>query len=127
MVYTSGYASQFTGGMTLQGRPQMNRYDIVFIGQLGTGTIVPFEGPPFVELGSPVLFASIAASCLEKRIAAVTRVSESEEYVLEPLKTAGIDLFVKPGEMYRIPCGFPDRKCRSKAGLSYEGRKTFCC
>ncbi|MDH7509402.1 MAG: hypothetical protein QHH00_08460, partial [Methanomassiliicoccales archaeon] len=74
----------------------MVRYDIVFIGQMGMGRIVPFEGSPFVELGSPVLFAAIAASCLEKRIAAVTTISESEEYLLEPLRTAGIDLFVKP-------------------------------
>jgi sugar/nucleoside kinase (ribokinase family) len=82
----------------------MNRYDIVFIGHFGTGTIVPFEGSPFVEPGSPVLFAPIAASCLGKRIAAVTKISESEEYLLEPLKTAGIDLFVQPGEIvqYRI-------------------------
>ncbi|MCK7504078.1 MAG: hypothetical protein MZV70_08200 [Desulfobacterales bacterium] len=35
---------------------KMDRYDIVFIGQMGMGTIIPFEGSPFVELGSPVLF-----------------------------------------------------------------------
>ena len=85
----------------------MNHYDIVFIGQLGTGTIVPFEGSPFVELGSPVLFAPIAASCLGKRIATVTRVSESEEYLLEPLKTAGVDLFVQPGEIAQYRVVFP--------------------
>jgi len=82
----------------------MNHYDIVFIGHMGTGTIVPFEGAPFAEPGSPVLFAAIASSCQGKRIAAVTQISESEEYLLEPLKTAGIDLFVQPGEVakYRI-------------------------
>ncbi|MCX5814054.1 MAG: PfkB family carbohydrate kinase [Proteobacteria bacterium] len=82
----------------------MNHYDIVFIGHMATGTIVPFEGPPFVVPGSPVLFAAIASSCLGKKIAAVTQISESEKYLLEPLKTAGIDLFVQPGEVakYRI-------------------------
>ena len=90
----------------------MKRYDIVFIGQMGTGTIVPFEGSPFVERGSPVLLAAIAASCLGKRIAAVTKISESEEYLLEPLKAAGIDLFVQPGEIVQYACRFPDRKCR---------------
>jgi sugar/nucleoside kinase (ribokinase family) len=85
----------------------MNHYDIVFIGQMGTGIIVPFEGSPFVEPGSPVLFAAIAASCPGKRIAAVTRISESEEYLLEPLKTAGIDLFVQPGETYQYRVVFP--------------------
>jgi len=85
----------------------MNRYDIVCIGQMGMLTIVPFEGSPFVEPGSPVLFAAIGASCLGKRIAAVTRTSESEEYLLEPLKTAGIDLFVQPGEINQSRVVFP--------------------
>jgi len=85
----------------------MNRYDIVFIGHMGTGTIVPFKGSPFVELGSPVLFAPMAASCLGKRIATVTRVSEGEEYLLEPLKAAGIDLFVQPGEIGEYRVVFP--------------------
>jgi len=85
----------------------MNHYDIVFIGQMGMGTIVPFEGSPFVELGSPVLFAPIAASCSGKRIATVTKVSESEEYLLEPLKAAGVDLFVQPGEIAQYRVVFP--------------------
>jgi sugar/nucleoside kinase (ribokinase family) len=85
----------------------MNHYDIVFIGHMGMGRIVPFEGSPFVELGSPVLFAATAASCLGKRIAAVTKISESEEYLLEPLKTAGIELFVQPGETYQYRVVFP--------------------
>jgi sugar/nucleoside kinase (ribokinase family) len=85
----------------------MNHYDIVVIGQMGTGRIVPFEGPPFVEPGSPVLFAAIAASCPGKRIAAVTRISESEEYLLEPMKAAGIDLFLRPGETYQYRVVFP--------------------
>jgi sugar/nucleoside kinase (ribokinase family) len=85
----------------------MNHYDIVCIGQMGMLTIVPFEGSPFVEPGSPVLFAAIGASCLGKRIAAVTRISESEEYLLEPMKTAGIDLFVQPGEINQSRVVFP--------------------
>jgi sugar/nucleoside kinase (ribokinase family) len=85
----------------------MNHYDIVFVGQMATGKIVPFEGSPFVEQGSPVLFAAIAASCLGKRIATVTKVSESEEHLLEPLKIAGIDLFVQYGETYQYRVVFP--------------------
>ena len=85
----------------------MNHYDIVFVGQMGTGTVVPFKGFPFVVLGSPVLFAAIAASSLGKRIAAVTKVSESEEYLLKPMKAVGIDLFVRPGEVGEIRIVFP--------------------
>ena len=65
----------------------MDHYDIVFVGQMGMGKVVPFEGSPYIERASPVFSASIAASCLGKKIAAVTRVSESEKYLLEPLKS----------------------------------------
>jgi sugar/nucleoside kinase (ribokinase family) len=85
----------------------MDRYDVVFIGQMGIARIVPFQGPPFVDKSGPVLFAATAASYLEKRIAAVTTVSESEEYLLKPLKTAGVDLFVRPGETTEMRIVFP--------------------
>jgi sugar/nucleoside kinase (ribokinase family) len=85
----------------------MNFYDIVFIGHMGIGTIVPFEGSPFIERGSPVFFSAIASSCLGKRIGTVTRISEGKEYLLEPLKTAGIDLFVQPGEITQYRVVFP--------------------
>ncbi|MEW6669905.1 MAG: PfkB family carbohydrate kinase [Thermodesulfobacteriota bacterium] len=85
----------------------MDPYDIVFIGHMGTGTVVPFEGSPFVEQGSPIVFASIAAACLGKKIAAVMRITKSEEHLLKPLKTAGIDLFVQPGEIYQYRVVFP--------------------
>jgi len=85
----------------------MKRYDILFVGDFGIGTIIPFEGPLFVERGSPVLFAPIAASCLGKKIAAVTRISKGEEYLLEPLRNAGVDLFIQPGQIARYRVVFP--------------------
>ncbi len=85
----------------------MNHYDIVFIGHLGTGTVVPFEGSPFVELSSPVIFASTAASCVGKGIAVVTKAPEREEHLLAPMKAAGIDLFVRSGEAYQYRVVFP--------------------
>jgi len=99
----------------------MDRYDIVFIGQMGMGTIVPFEGSPFVELGSPVLFAAIAASCLGKRIAAVTTISESEAYLLEPLRTAGVDLFVQPGETAQYRVVFPTANVDERQSFLIRG------
>lgn len=76
----------------------MNRYDIVFMGHLATATIVPFEGASFVERGGPAFFGPMAASCITKNIAAVTRIDENEKDLLEPLEAAGIDLFVQsPG------------------------------
>jgi len=85
----------------------MNRYDIVFVGQMGMGTVIPFEGSPFPVLGSPVLFAAVAASCLGKRIAVVTTISGDDEYLLEPIKMAGIDLYVQPGETVKYRIVFP--------------------
>jgi len=95
----------------------MNHYDIVFIGHLGMGTIIPFRGSPFTELGSPALFASIGASCLGKRIATVTKISESDEYCLEPLKSAGIDVFVLPGEIGRYRIVFPTANVDQRQGF----------
>lgn len=103
----------------------MKRYDIVFIGQLGTGTIIPFEGPPYVEEGSPVLFAPIAASCPGKRIAVVTRISEGEEYLLEPLKAAGIDLFVQPGDTARYRIVFPTVNVDQRQAFVIRGAEHF--
>jgi len=86
----------------------MNRYDIVFLGQMGMGTVIPFEGSPFLVLGSPVLFAAVAASCLGKRIVVVTTISRDDEYLLEPIKIAGIDLYVQPGETVKYRIVFPN-------------------
>ena len=92
---------------------------------MGTGTIVPFEGSPFVQPGSPLLFAAIAASRPGKRIAAVTRISESEEYLLEPLKTAGIDLFVQPGETYLSRIVFPTANVDQRQGFFIKVGEPF--
>ena len=99
----------------------MDRYDIVFIGQMGITRIVPFQGSPFIDKSGPVLFAATAASCLGKRIAAVTTVSESEEYLLEPLKTAGVDLFVKPGETTEMRIVLPTPNVDERQGFLIRG------
>jgi hypothetical protein len=85
----------------------VNSYDIVFIGQMGTTKVVPFLGPPFMVEHSPVLFSAIAASCLGKRLAAVTKISEGKELLLEPLKAKGIDVMAGPGEVGEILVKLP--------------------
>lgn len=88
----------------------MNSYDIVFLGHMAIGEIVPFEGPSFLMPGSPVFFASIAASRVGKNIAVVTKICRSQGQLLEPMKTAGVSLFAKPGEIveYRVLFPTPD-------------------
>ena len=133
MVYINGCASPPTalkaftgGGTTLQGGPEMNHYDIVFMGHLATGTIVPFEGSPIVERGGPAFFGPIAASCLTKRIAAVTRIAESEGQLLEPLKAAGIDLFVQIRETAQIRVVHPNGNVDERQIFLIERGGYFC-
>ena len=106
-------------------RLKMNSYDIVFIGHMATGTIVPFRGSPFIEPGSPILFAAIASSCLGKRIAAVTQISGGKEYLLEPMKTAGIDLFVQPGEVAEYRVVFPTADVDERQAFIVKGGEGF--
>lgn len=73
----------------------MASYDIVFMGHLATATVVPFEGPSFVEKGGPAFFGPLAASCLGKRIAAITTVADGERELLDPLQKAGVDLYLQ--------------------------------
>jgi sugar/nucleoside kinase (ribokinase family) len=99
----------------------MNHYDILFIGHMSLGTVVPFEGSSFVEQGSPVLYSSIAASCLGKRISAATRISQEEDYLLEPMRDAGIHVFVQPGKIIRYRIVFPTANVDERQAFYTEG------
>ncbi len=101
----------------------MSHYDIVFIGHMSMDTIVPFGGSAFVVSGGPVSFSSVAASCLGKRIAAVTRVSENEQYLLEPMKAAGVHLFVQPGEVLQHRIVFPTANVDQRQIFPMKGAK----
>jgi sugar/nucleoside kinase (ribokinase family) len=99
----------------------MNHHDILFIGHMAVGTVVPFGGSSFVERGSPVLFASIAASRVGKRISAATKIPEGEEYLLEPMRAAGIDLNVRPGGIIRHRIVFPSANVDERQTVFVEG------
>jgi sugar/nucleoside kinase (ribokinase family) len=103
----------------------MKEYDVVFIGNLATVTIVPFEGPQFVERDSPGLFAPIAASCVGKRVAAVTKISESERDFLEPLKAAGVDVFVESGRTTEMRVVFPTANVDERRMFFIKGKVFF--
>ena len=85
----------------------MDSYDIVFIGEMSTAKIVPFLGPSFILEHGPVSFSAVAASCLGKRIAAVTKISEGKERLLEPLKAKGIEVIARPGEVGELLVKLP--------------------
>jgi sugar/nucleoside kinase (ribokinase family) len=104
----------------------MNTYDIVFVGPMGTGTIVPFMGVSFIEESSPVGFGSIAASCLGKKIATVTKISEGKEYLLEPIRAKGIDLFTRPGEISEIRVSLPSANPDERQAFVIKAGASFC-
>ncbi len=85
----------------------MERYDIVFMGSLGSYMVIPFNGPPFTESGGPALFGAIAASCLPRRVAIVTRTSDNEGSLLGPLRAKGIGVFEQSGETPQYRISFP--------------------
>ncbi len=73
----------------------MDRYDVVFVGHVAAGNILPYERTPFVLEGGPVLFSAMAASCIGKRLAVITRLAREEEHLLQPFKAAGIDVYTQ--------------------------------
>lgn len=85
----------------------MNQYDIIFVGNMGKATIVPFGASSFFDRSCPVIYSSVAAACMGKKIAVVTTISEREEGFLKPMRDAGIDLFVRPGDIMEIRVVFP--------------------
>ena len=73
----------------------MGRYDILFVGHVAAGNIVPYEGTPFILEGSAVLFSTMAAFCVGKKVAVITRLARGEERLLYPFKAVGIDVYMQ--------------------------------
>ena len=74
----------------------MNRYDLVFIGHVTIDEIEAKEGSARGVPGGAPYFGAFAASRSNKRIAVVTRMAEQDANLLEPLRAAGIDVYLKP-------------------------------
>jgi sugar/nucleoside kinase (ribokinase family) len=74
----------------------MNRYDLVFMGHETTYEIDAPEGSGRGLPGGAASFGAFAARCSKKKIAVVTRMAQEDAPTLEPLKAAGIDVFLQP-------------------------------
>lgn len=74
----------------------MNRYDLVFIGHVTIDEIDAAEGSARSVPGGAPFFGAFAACRTNKKIALVTRMAEEDTYILEPLKAAGIDIYIQP-------------------------------
>ena len=74
----------------------MERYDLVFVGHVTFDDIEAREGSSRDVPGGAPLFGAVAAASSKKSIAVITRMAKKDEYILAPLKAAGIDVFLQP-------------------------------
>jgi sugar/nucleoside kinase (ribokinase family) len=93
----------------------MNRYDLIFIGHVTVDEIDAPEGSARGVPGGAPLFGALAACWAERKIAVVTRMAEEDAPILEPLKRAGIDVYLQPvacTTRMRVehPTGNPDER-----------------
>lgn len=71
-------------------------YDLVFIGHVTIDEIEASEGSAKGVPGGAPFFGAFAAAGAKKKIAVVTRMARDDAHFLEPLKRAGIDVFLHP-------------------------------
>jgi sugar/nucleoside kinase (ribokinase family) len=60
--------------------------------------IVPFGGEPIVAPGSAVLCGAMVAARVGKKVAAVVKMAEKDESILQPMKDIGIYTYLIPSE-----------------------------
>jgi len=75
---------------------ELNRYDLVFMGHVTIDEIEAKEGSAHGVPGGAPYFGAFAACWSKKKIAVVTRMAEKDAYILEPLRAAGIDVYLQP-------------------------------
>ncbi|MDT8392024.1 MAG: PfkB family carbohydrate kinase [Lentisphaeria bacterium] len=70
-------------------------YDITFVGHMCYDEISTPDMPePVVSPGSAVLCGAMAAARTGKKIAAVVRMAEADAPIVEPMRDAGVDVFI---------------------------------
>lgn len=72
-------------------------YDITFVGHMCYDEISTPDMPkPVVSPGSAVLCGAMAAARTGKKIAAVVRMAQADAHIIEPMREAGVDVFIAP-------------------------------
>lgn len=103
----------------------MDRFEIVFIGYLGTYTVVPFAARPIVESGGPAFYCSMTASRLSRRVGLVTRISDNESHLVGLLRKAGIGVYADPWETPRYRAVFPTANVDERHVFLERGAERF--
>lgn len=73
-------------------------YDITLVGHMCYDEIIPFGGQPHVAPGSAVLCGAMVAGRIGKKVAAVVKMAQKDENILEPMKDVGVDTYLIPSE-----------------------------
>ena len=73
----------------------MKKYDIIFIGHVTIDEIVASEGSACGVSGGAPLFGARAAAVTGKKIAVITRISKEDNFLIETLEQAGIDVYIQ--------------------------------
>ncbi len=74
------------------------QYDITFVGHMCYDEIIPFGGEPNVAPGSAVLCGVMVAARIGQKVAAVVKMAEKDEQILQPMKDQGVDTYLIPSE-----------------------------
>ena len=60
--------------------------------------IIPFGGEPHIAPGSAVLCGAMVAARVGKKVAAVVKMAEKDEHILQAMKDVGVDTYLIPSE-----------------------------
>ena len=71
-------------------------YDLVFVGNTGLNEVHHLDGSTEALVGGPIVQSAMATAWSDRRIAVVTRMAERDADLLEPLREAGIAVFIAP-------------------------------
>ena len=82
----------------------MSIYDIAFVGHMCYDEITPYGGKTTVTPGSAILCGAAVAARIGKKVAVVTKMSETDKCILKPLKDIAIKCFFipSPETMYSV-------------------------
>jgi sugar/nucleoside kinase (ribokinase family) len=72
------------------------KYDITFVGHMCYDEIIPFGGKPHIAPGSAVLCGVMVAARIGKKVAAVVKMAEKDEHILQSMKDMGVDTYLIP-------------------------------
>jgi sugar/nucleoside kinase (ribokinase family) len=72
----------------------LKEFDIVFVGHMCFDEITPYKGQTAVAPGSAVLCGAVAAARIGQRVAVVTRMAPTDEWILKPFEELGIETYI---------------------------------